>query len=284
MHLGPPHSVALAHIATLAQPGPPLPPDLRVNLHFHPDRLFRGEPLLAILARDGIYRSQFETGTSNGGLTAHPGGDRFLWESRIFAGAYDHAPSSDRPRYGALNHLHRNTGASPRFGSAHFRLAPHTHTRATFCYPDSFYNPTNFALAHRCNLLDLLAADASDPTRDPIDLYIEAHIHGPILIARDVEALVLDPSHAGTHTEDLARALPCPIEFHSGFSLSTGTLRQHPTYRGPNYVALGLALAEHNLLTPRILGDAARSGRFDDQALKRVWHYLARFGATTPPA
>ena len=28
------------------------------------------------LAEDGAYRSQFVTGTSNGGLTAHPGGDR----------------------------------------------------------------------------------------------------------------------------------------------------------------------------------------------------------------
>jgi hypothetical protein len=28
----------------------------------------------------------------------------------------------------------------------------------------------------------------------------------------------------------------------------------------------------------RILGDASRTGSHDEQALKRVWHYVARFG------
>jgi hypothetical protein len=65
-----------------------------------------------------VYRSQFETGTSNGGLTAHPGGDRWSWESRIFAGAYDDAPSAERPKYGSLNFPRRATGGAPRFGSA----------------------------------------------------------------------------------------------------------------------------------------------------------------------
>jgi hypothetical protein len=41
------------------------------------------------MARDGVYRSQFETRVSNGGLTAYPGGDRWRWESRIFGAAYD---------------------------------------------------------------------------------------------------------------------------------------------------------------------------------------------------
>jgi hypothetical protein len=48
-----------------------------VTLHFHPDRLVAGTPILERMARDGVYRSQFETGTSNGGLTAHPDGDRW---------------------------------------------------------------------------------------------------------------------------------------------------------------------------------------------------------------
>jgi len=60
-------------------------------MSFHPDRSAGGQPLLVRMAEDGVYHSQFVTGTSNGGLTAHPGGDRRLWESRIFGGAYDHA-------------------------------------------------------------------------------------------------------------------------------------------------------------------------------------------------
>jgi len=28
-----------------------------------------------------------------------------------------------------------------------------------------------------------------------------------------------------------------------------------------------------------MLGDASRTGTHDDQALKRLWHYIARFGS-----
>ncbi|SRR6266487_3630328 len=88
-----PQERALAHVTMLATGGP-ADPSLRVTLHFHPDRLVSGTPILECMARDGVYRSQFETGTSNGGLTAHPGGDRWRWESQIFAGAYDGGPSA----------------------------------------------------------------------------------------------------------------------------------------------------------------------------------------------
>src|SRR3712207_1114393 len=93
---------AIGHV-TARSSGVPLPDDLRVTLNFHPDRLVDGVIVVAALARDGVYRSQFETGVSNGGLTAYPGGDRWRWESRIFGGAYDDAPAALRPKYGALN-------------------------------------------------------------------------------------------------------------------------------------------------------------------------------------
>lgn len=92
-----PHDRAIAHVTTLAT-GSPADPAWRVTLHFHPDRLVGGVPILEPMARDGVYRSQFETGTSNGGLTAHPGGDRWRWESRIFGGTYDDGPAAARPK------------------------------------------------------------------------------------------------------------------------------------------------------------------------------------------
>nr|WP_313022795.1 DUF3626 domain-containing protein [Mobilicoccus sp.] len=81
---------------------------LRITVNFHPDRT-AGEGradgnVLEALADGGVYRSQLETGTGIGGLTAHPGGDRWLWERALFDGAYDDAPPTERPRYGALNH------------------------------------------------------------------------------------------------------------------------------------------------------------------------------------
>jgi hypothetical protein len=90
--------------------GEPIGSDLTITLNFHPDRSAGGVPILDALRRDGRYRSQFETGTSNGGLTAHPGGDRWRWESGIFGGVYDTAPPADRPTYGAVNHRRRPAG------------------------------------------------------------------------------------------------------------------------------------------------------------------------------
>ena len=262
---------ALAHVAALAS-GEPVDPELRVTVNFHPDRLVGDVLVLAAMARDGVYRTQFETRTSNGGLTAYPGGDRWSWESRIFGGAYDEADPAERPRYGALNFRRRSTGGSPRFGSAHLRLTPATMARTTFCYPDSVFEPTCFGVAERMPLIALAEADS----KDLLDDYVEAHVHGPIRLDQDVEAVVLDPCFRGTAVE---QDLPCPVEWHGGFRLGTDELERHPGYRGQEYVDLGLELARDGVLDPAIIGAAARTGRHDPRALKRVWHYLARYGS-----
>jgi hypothetical protein len=103
-------------------------------------------------------------------------------------------------------------------------------------------------------------------------------VHGPVRLDRDVEAVVLDPCFRGTEVERAADALRCAVEWHPGFRLHVDELRRHPAFRGPEVVALGEALAVDGWLTPAVLGEAARVGRHDRQALKRVWHYLARFG------
>ncbi len=233
-------------------------------------------PILARMASDGVYRSQFETGTSNGGLTAYEGGDRWRWESRIFAGAYDGAPASERPTYGSLNHRRRPAGGSPRFGSAFFRLTADSLRRTTFCYPDSNWEPEHFAVVERMSLIGL--ADAEADENGPLDDYIEAHVHGGVRFDRDVEALVLDPCYRGSAVAEQAQDLPCRVEWHHGFRLSVDDLRRHPDFRGPDVVDCGVAIAEDGWLDPRIIGDAARAGRYDEQLLKRVWHYVARFG------
>src|ERR1700722_17225880 len=155
---------AMAHVALRASGGP-VDPELRVTLNFHPDRLASGVPILEALARDGVYRSQFETGTSNGGLTAYEGGDRWSWESRIFGAAYDQARPAERPKYGSLNFRCRTTGGSPRFGSSHLRLRPETLARTTFCYPDSFLEPEDFGIASVMSLIAPAKADDQDLKR-----------------------------------------------------------------------------------------------------------------------
>ncbi|MFF6987726.1 DUF3626 domain-containing protein [Streptomyces sp. NPDC010273] len=265
---------ALRHVAA-GSSGPAVDPRLRITLNFHPDRTASGRPILDALAQDGTYHSQFVTGTSNGGLTAHPGGDRRRWESRIFAGAYDEAPAPERPVYGALNFRRQVVGAAPRFGSSHLRLTGAALARATFCYPDSAAEPTDFGVASGMHLIALAEADEQDALND----YIETQVHGGVDLARDAEALVLDASYRGTPVETAARRLPCPVEWHPGYRLSVRELHRHADYRGQEYADLGARIAERGIVDPRIIGDAARTGYYALQDLKMVWHTLARFGA-----
>ncbi|WP_280462112.1 DUF3626 domain-containing protein [Nocardia carnea] len=242
-----------------------------VTIQFHPDWPFRNGTVLEAIAADGRYRSQFETGTSNGGLTAHHGGDRWQWESRLFNRKYDVLPPESRPVYGAWNRHADAYGGSPRFGSAYFRLRPLVHARATFCFPDSTYHPTEVVGSSE---LGRLARQADDAGHDYLDDYIEAHIHSGVVLTDDVEALVLDPCHQHGPIADAAAQLDIPVEFHPGYRIDPRRLDAR--YRGQ--AALMLALSLGHELTPDKLSAAARSGEHDPQIIKRTWHLLARFG------
>jgi hypothetical protein len=276
---------AIDHVAGLSA-GFALDRSLRVTLNFHPDRLVNGVPVLVSFAHDGVYRSQFETGSSNGGLTAHPGGARWMWEQRIFGHAYDDAPPAERPKYGALDHRRRRIGGAPRFGSAHLRLTEPMLDWATFCFPDSVFKPTALATARRFDLLGLADAFDAIARTDEVeateggllDDYIEAHVHGRVEFATDVEALVLDPCFRGTTVEEQAASLGVPVEWHEGRRLQVDTLAQHAQFRGPRVVEVGRRVADDGVLDAAIIGRAALAGIEDPQDLKKLWHCVARFG------
>ncbi len=50
-------------------------------------------------------------------MSAYPGGERDLWEQRIFGGAYqfEGVTNNQRPKYGALNLMLHPDGPAPRF-------------------------------------------------------------------------------------------------------------------------------------------------------------------------
>ena len=277
---------ALAHVEARAI-GSPLDRSHRVTLNFHPEREVEGLTVLERLGRDGVYRSQFETGTSNGGLTAHPGGNRWRWEQRIFGQAYDGAPAGERPKYGALNHRNRSLGGAPRFGSAHLRLTEAVLDRTTFCFPDSVFEPADFATAHAFGLFPLVEAFDARPRDDRteaeegglLDDYVEAHVHGVVDVAADVEALVLDPCFEGTCVETRARSLGVPVEWHEGRRLTVEELERHEDFRGLRVVEVGRRIARDGVLDAAVIGVVAASGTEDPQDLKKVWHHVARFGA-----
>lgn len=239
-------------------------------MHFHPDWPYREETVIEAIRRTGRYRSQFETGISNGGLTAHDGGDRWRWESRLFDRKYDSRPAHERPVYGALD-LGAPRGAASRFGSAFLRVNTAASSRATFCYPDSVLEPSG--VTDSDSLVQLIA-DMERDNPDVLDRYVEAHVHGGVDIASDIEAIVLDECFRGSHIHREADLLSIPVEFHPGFRMPTSDLDL--AYRGPEAAALAKKLGAE--LTPDLLGAAARSSRYSSQALKYVWHLLARFG------
>ncbi len=247
---------------------------MRTTLQLHPDWPFRGGTVIEALAADGRYRSQWETGTSNGGLFAHPGGHRWRWESRLFGGRYDDADPAARPVYGALDRREDPYGGSVRFGSAYLVVAGHVHDRTTFCWPDSVFEPTVVGGPERVAEMVALADAAVGPDLDPLDDYVEAHVHGGLDLATDVEAVVLDPCFRGGPVEAAAGSLPCDVRWHPGFRVATAGL--DPDYRGAEHVTLAQSLGD--VLTPDVVGAAARAGDHDPQALKRVWHLLARYG------
>lgn len=135
----------------------------RVAVHFHPDRLSTISTTAASsdattsttstttvsrgLLESGRYRSQFETGISNGSVSAFAGGPRDEWERALFGGAYHQegqqtlddsdaaaavAAAAARPKYGALDLTLAGDGPAPRFGSCYLVLRPAVSPRCTF--------------------------------------------------------------------------------------------------------------------------------------------------------
>jgi hypothetical protein len=309
----------------------------RVALAFHPDRpLADGSTVVERLLHEGCYRGQFETGISSGSRSAFPGGERHRWESALFGGAYDRgAAPAERPRYGGLDLLRHADGPSPRFGSCRLVLREHLHDRCTLTWGDSHLGPAHVGTMEHIEplLFALLAEVASrgealgeagldlptiarricDPSpplpasRRPLgralDAYIEVQIHAPIVLADDVEALVIDPAFDDTPTgEQLARlAERCglTLERHPGFVLDP---REVPAdFRGPRMPALAERLdrefASHpGRLDCAVVGRAARSLHAEparwsgwaapeetQQQLKQLWHVLVAFGHARAP-
>lgn len=182
-----------------------------LTINFHPDRVLADGRLVAVALRDeGVYRSQFETRISAGGLTAFPGGDRDRWEHELFGGAYQGAHEAERPKYGGLNVLRHLNGACPGFGSCHLRLRPAVLERTTLLFGDSVWQRTEVGVADVLEpvLAPLLESDwftlSPTPTMTrSLEDYVEAQVHGPLVLDADVEAVVVDPAFRGTATGDL---------------------------------------------------------------------------------
>ncbi|MEJ9115735.1 DUF3626 domain-containing protein [Bacillus paramobilis] len=267
----------------------------RIALHFHPDRLDSNMKSIAeALFEQGIYKSQFETLLSNGSVSAYPGGERDLWEQRIFGGAYqlEGVTNNQRPKYGALNLMLHPDGPAPRFGSCYFLLSPKVSYRSTYTYLDSHQDPEEkgtyeefdmilAALLEEIFVRDFAIGEGNlTPTRfihhllanlerPFIDLvkkesarnlnhYIEAQIHGDISLKEDVEALVVDPSFksmdVGRTLEEICLKYSIDLYWHMGFVLPIDEVPMD--FRGSKMPSLARRIARNNCIDANIIGSA----------------------------
>ncbi|WP_054026354.1 DUF3626 domain-containing protein [Bacillus sp. FJAT-28004] len=267
-----------------------------IALHFHPDRL---DPTMKSVAEalleQGIYKSQFETFLSNGSVSAFSGGERDVWENKMFGGAYqiNGSTNSERPKYGALNVMLHPDGPAPRFGSCYFLLSTEVSHRCTYTYLDSHQDPkekgtykefdlilaalmrdafySNFSIGESNltarKLIDHMLVNLEKPFQNPsnkeptrnLDHYIEAQVHGDISLKEDVKTLVADPSFKGTHTgrilEQLCLKYSIDLYWHMGFTLLVDEVPMN--FRGPSMPSLAKRIAQSDFIDVNMIGSAA---------------------------
>ena len=255
------------------------------------------------LLRGGVYTNQFVAGLSSGSPSAFPGGERDLWERRLFEGAYhaEGVTSAGRPKYGALDVLHYPDGPAPRFGSCFFLLRADVARRSTFTFGGSHddgaldrvgtldvMDPVLAALLSQLergggafaipdlsveNCLTWMAQNLSAPFPDPafrplgraLDSFIEVQIHGELRLGDDVELLVVDPAFRDHAVGKVLTAISNTYRI---------PINWHPGYRMPvhevpdnfpDYPVRPLAerIAVDGMLDAAIIGAGANSVRLD---------------------
>ena len=297
-----------------------------ITINFHPDRLSNNmTAIIDNLIHQGLYQGQFHTGTTNGEKSAYIGGDRFVWEQCLFSNSYP-PESIERPKYGALNLLMYVDGASARFGSSFFTLKNDIVKRCTFSYGDSSTSPT--VLCTSDTFVNVLAELFRDVRQNKkllnqvissekealailldscgllkhkgrnLDYCIEAHIHGDISLADDVNCFYLDESYQNSPLAEKAVLLckkyeielhwipkrQLPVEDIGGLfrgakipMLANEINRNIGNNQGIiNAAILGMVSCD-SLLNPknwRNIGDEHEVFQY----IKQLWHTTAYFG------
>lgn len=269
-----------------------------ITLNFHPDRFSNnGKMVIENINSQGLYKGQFQTGTTNGGKTAYKGGDRYHWEEALFQSAYPE-DSMERPKYGALNLLKYLDGASVRFGSSFFTLKHEVMDRCTFSYGDSSTHPVTLSTGDtfECVLVDLFKdvlenqkilnmmvpsvqealavlmfkRDSLKNMGRNLDYCIESHVHGDVSLLDDVESFYLDSSYKNTEIEeisyDMCRKYGVNLEWIPVRELEVKDIDVF--FRGPKILKLAKTIDKvctecSGTLNAKLLGDASRDSELN---------------------
>ena len=204
-------------------------------------------------------------------------------------------PDGPAPRFGSCYFVLRDVDARTSItfmGSEHPRATDRVGTLATphavmaallaeienggIATPDwpPFHAPTlgvpGITVSRFCGLLNILREHRPDPSLgEPgrvLDTGVEAQIHGPVILNRDIETLVADPAFAPTRVGQILMELADKYGFdfawHRGFQLA---VRDVPDdFRGPEMPRLAERIAGRDgILDAAVIGRAAASLRRD---------------------
>ncbi|KAL7952050.1 hypothetical protein V8C42DRAFT_306015 [Trichoderma barbatum] len=234
-----------------------------------------------------------------------------------------------RPKYGALDLMRNSDGPAPRFGSCYFLVRTEVSSRSTFTFGGSQAVPKErgtadefdailAALLEECftrdaalgvenvrpkRMVEYIDALGDSPLMEEnyktlpsrnLEHLIEAQIHGDVLLSRDVEALVVDPSffargNTGPLLQALGQTYGFPIFVHRGFQLSSESVPSD--FRGPTMPSLAARIEHKGIVDVQAIGDAVKElvacadllgdrGVMGEvlQELKLLWHVLVRYG------
>jgi hypothetical protein len=271
-----------------------------LTINFHPDRsVSQNGTVIESVVKTARLQSQFESASTNGFALDVKFGVRAHRESVLFGGAYDDSPPEDRPKYGAVNLLANVRGGWPRFGSCYWVLNPSIITRCTVTIPGS-HSTTAWWGSHAAlaGLVAKLPLDSGFPDGHRfrlIDGPVELQVHGDILLERDVTALVIDPSFAGTNIEDVGRQISelFDIELKWAPALhSTGADWKVPPVRRRAHQLVNSALSLGEVINAARIGQGLRFNHSDessqsvlDGARRYLWNRLLltqRTGSSSP--
>jgi hypothetical protein len=136
-------------------------------------------------------------------------------------------------------------------------------------------------------------ASLGEPGR-VLDSGVEAQIHGPVMLDRDVETLVADPAFmrtgVGQSLVELADKYGFDLQWHCGFRLAVQDVPDD--FRGPAMPKIAERIAgTDGTLDAAVIGTAAASLHHDPQRwsewggyfdllrlFRQLWHVLVHFG------
>lgn len=202
------------------------------------------------VCNDNKYRNAFETGITNGSTAFI---DRKDWENNLFQKIYANSPSNERVKYSALNITNdpRGDRVCHVYGDCYLILKEHVKERASFIFGDSSWRSVfcistfKYPLAMLNEMpiqflyhLTKLASDNLDKNKihqhasakyiatskerelslpikyESMDFkYIESHIHGDILLERDVQCVVINDKYK--NNEEVQTILTKFVENHN---------------------------------------------------------------------